>query len=259
MTMKKAIRAFWLGAMAVLMLAPGAFAQNTVTLTGVQGSSWDGIYMSPYYATVSGVSNTPVVCDDFGDDSYVGRTWNANITSFSSLSSGGGGLAGTAWGNVTTTTYKMYEEAAWLTEEILSQTPSSTLLIDYSFADWAVMDAPVVLSWLQAAGDINVCNAIFGTGNNCTSDNVTGGLLWTAQNNTYTAGEFSNVVIISPDVSLTSNTVCTPGTGNCPAQEFMEVVPEGGAAFAYLFLAGLCCFGAIYARSRRQHAGMETA
>ena len=24
------------------------------------------------------------------------------------------------------------------------------------------------------------------------------------------------------------------------------MVPEGGAAFAYLFLAGLCCFGAIF-------------
>jgi hypothetical protein len=255
--MKKAIGAFWWGAMAVLLLAPGAFAQSTVTLTGVQGSAWDGIYVSPYYATVNGVPNTPVVCDDFADDSYLNSTWNANVTSFSSLSSSPGGLAGTAWGNVAGTTFKMYEEAAWLTEQVLTQAPGSAAQISYSFADWAVMDPSGVLSWLKAYGDTGLCNAIFGTGNNCANDNVTaGGLLYTAQNNTYTAGEFSNVVIISPDVPG-SNTVCTPG--NCPSQEFLEVVPEGGAAFAYLFLAALCCFGAIYTRSRRQHASLQSA
>ena len=67
-----------------------------------------------------------------------------------------------------------------------------------------------------------------------------------------------NLEIISPNTA--SGSVCQAGMEKCVAQEFVAVsVPEGGAALAYLLLAGLCCFGAIRMRSHRQIGGISAA
>jgi hypothetical protein len=261
--MKRVMRSLWWMAIAALCLAPLAVAQN-VDLTSVQGSSYDGVYVSPYYATVNGVATT-VVCDDFADESKLPSSWTAAITPFSSLNAGVGGLAGTAWGNVSGTTFSMYEEAAWLTLQVLAQTPGSQGQIDYSYALWALFDPAGVAAFLDHGGspsstDIALCNEIFGGGNCTTSNVVAGGLLSSAANQTYYAGEFSNMEVIAAIDA--GGSVCTPGSTGltaCPAQEFIAVVSEGGATLAYLFLAGLCCFGAMFLRSRRQVATMEAA
>jgi hypothetical protein len=233
-------------AVAVLCIAPWAVTQN-VTLTSAGSNIYDNIYVSPYYATVNGAPNTPIVCDDFKDDSHLNTSWTGNIVAFSSLATPGG-LAATAWGSVSNA-LQLYEEAAWLTEGVLKQAAGTQGQINYSFAVWAVFDPSGVASYLDngghpSAADIALCNAIFGSGG-CGSSNVTGGLLGLAQGNSYTLSEFSNVSIITP---LVNGTTCT--AGSCPEQEFIEV-PEGGAAVAYLFLAGLCCCGAMLLRSRR--------
>jgi hypothetical protein len=48
----------------------------TLTLTGVNGQLVDGLYVSPYQATLepSGIT-LPVFCDDFTDEVSVGQTW----------------------------------------------------------------------------------------------------------------------------------------------------------------------------------------
>ncbi len=115
MSIKRAIRVcLWVG-IAGFCLAPWVAAQN-VTLTSAGNNVYDGVYVSPYYATVGGVTNTPIVCDDFKDDSYLNTPFTANVQSFSSL--GGGSLGNTAWGGVPGA-LKMYEEAAWLTLTLL--------------------------------------------------------------------------------------------------------------------------------------------
>ena len=250
------VRGFWFAAVASFCLAPLAIAQNDVpvTLTSAGSYSDDGIYVSPYYATVNGAANTPIVCDDFKDESTIGSTWNANIVSFSSLSATN---IPTAWGNalgVSASTYQLYEEVAWLTLQVLQQVPGSQGQINYSYAVWALFDPSGVANYLDnggspSAANIALCNTIFG-GGSCGSDKVTGGLLGEVQGVKFYAGEFSNLLIITPLISNTT-TVCDAETGNCPAQEFIEVVPEGGAAIAYLLLAGACCFGAIFKRSRK--------
>ena len=241
----------WAGLVAI-SLVPCAIAQN-VTLTSAGNNVYDGVYVSPYYATVNGAANTPIVCDDFADNSYLNSGWNGYVQSFSSLA---GSLSNTAWGPVPGVTLKMYEEAAWLTMTLLQQPVGTSGQVNYSYAVWAVMDPGGVISWLQKYGDIATCNAIFGAGNNCLSTNVTGGLLGGAQSNPYTIGEFSNVFLITPEVNG-----ATCKAGGCPEQEFIEVVgvPEGGAAFAYLVLAGFCCFGAMFLRSRRRITTIPTA
>ncbi len=245
MTMKRAIRVFlWVG-IAALSLAPWAVAQN-VTLTSAGSNVADGIFVSPYYAAVNGATNTPIVCDDFADNSYLNTPWTADVQSFSSLATS---LASTAWGGAGGT-LKLYEEAAWLTMTLLQQPTGSAGQVNYSFAVWAVFDPSGVIAQLKAYGDTATCNAIFGAGNNCLSTTVTGGLLGGAQGQSYSLPQFANVVILTPVISVNGKPkTCT--AGGCPEQEFIELVPEGGAAMAYLLLASVCCFGAMFLRSRR--------
>jgi hypothetical protein len=259
MIMKRAIRFFLWGAIAALSLTPWAAAQTTVTLTGPPpGYSYDGIYVSPYYATVGGATNTPVVCDDFGDESNVGSTWKATVTPFSGISG-----TNTSWGLAGGST-KQYDAAAALTLDVLQQTPGTTGQIIYSFAEWAVFDPSGVASYLASnpitSGSLTtaaLCTDIFGSAG-CKSPWVLadGGLLASGYNTIVPPSGYSNLEIISPD--NTNGSICKAETG-CAAQEFIAVVPEGGAALAYLFLAVLCCGGAIFMRSRQQLGTMESA
>jgi hypothetical protein len=257
--MKRAIRVFlWVGITA-LSLGTWAIAQTSVTLTSpAPGFSYDGIYVSPYYATVGGVANTPVVCDDFGDDSTL-STWNATITPFSAISG-----TNTSWGlagkNLT-----QYNAVGWLTLQVLQQTPGTVGQIIYSFADWALFDPSGVANYLAnnpiTSGTLTtaaLCTDIFGTaGCGSTWFPSNGGLLATAYGAAVPAGGY-NLQVISPDIAG-SNKICLAETG-CAAQEFISAsVPEGGAAMAYLLFGSLCCFGAIFLRFRRQSGTISVA
>lgn len=249
--MKKAVQITCLAVIAAVCLGTAALAQTSVTLTGVAGQSYDGIYLSPYYATVGGVANTPVICDDFRDDSYLNSTWNASVTPFSSVNS-----SNTSWGLAGANT-ALYGAVGYLANLVLSAAPGSTAQVIDTFALWAVFDPNGVEQYLAshplASGPLttaNLCSAIFGTSGCTSSTPVTGGLLYTARNGGFTASQF-NLVVLSPNIPGTSK-LCTAESGNCPAQEFISIsVPEGGTTAAYLLLAGSCCLGAIFLRSRQ--------
>jgi hypothetical protein len=260
MTTKSAIRVFlWVGV--ALFLGTWANAQTSVTLTAPSpGPSYDGIYVSPYYATVGGVANTPIICDDFGDDTTIGDKWTATVTTFSGLTA----PAGTSWDLAGRGSLAGYNAVAYLTTLVLAQASGSTGQIIDTFADWAVFDPTGVATYLKnnpvTTGSLTtaqLCTDIFGSAG-CTGTWVQadGGLLATAYGAPVPSGGYG-LEIISPDTPGTSN-VCPAETG-CPAQEFIAVVPEGGAAMAYLLLAGLCCFGAIRMRSRRQMGSVSVA
>lgn len=262
MTMNRAIRiSLWLG-IAALSLGTWAVGQTSVTLTAPgPGPSYDGIYVSPYYATVGGVANTPVVCDDFGDNSIL-STWSATITRFSGLSA----PSNTSW-SLAGGSLSQYNAVAWLTVQVLQQASGSTSQIIYSFADWAVFDPTGVASYLTGnpitTGSLTtaaLCNDIFGAGAFNTTTKVCaagiGGLLATAHGAPVPSGGYG-LEILSPDTPGTKN-VCKAETG-CPAQEFIALVPEGGAALAYLLLAGLCCFGVMFLRPGRRISSVSAA
>jgi hypothetical protein len=209
-----------IAAVAILCLAPSALANSgTLTMTSAGNNVMQGVYVGPYYATVNGVANTAVICDDFADDSVIGQTWKFNTNSFSTLGSA-------LWGSQT----QNYEAAAWLTLQMLSLNgnPANATQVGYlSYAIWSLFDKNALngLSATQLAG-------------------VNGWLGKVPLN--LTISQFSNFVILTPQG-------CTPGT--CPGQEFLElVVPEGGAAAVYLLMAGLVCFGAMRFRFRRTSA-----
>lgn len=251
-----AIRRLGCVAIAVLCFATWTVAQN-ITLTSDGNIEYDGAYVGPYYATVNGVSNTPIVCDDFADQSKVGTTWKTTVISFSNLASD---LGQTLWGSyylskkvASATIVDWYEQAAWLTQGLLAQSAKSSSQAYYSYAVWAVFDPSAVLQWLEKNGqygkaDNAACNAVFGS--NCGSvilSKLTSGLVWMAEHN-YMNGNYANLLIFTP---LGSNgKPCS--VGDCAGQEFFGpmAVPDGGAAVIYLLLAAACCFGGMFLRSR---------
>jgi hypothetical protein len=260
--MRTAIRSFWWVSIAVLCFASWAVGGTTATLNSEGSFDYDDINVGPYQGTVNGGPNTQIICDDFADGSVVNKPWKVDITSFSNLASD---LGNTLWGSyylskkvASTTIVDWYEEAAWLTEGLLKQSANSNNQAYYSYAIWAVFDPTGVLEWLEKHNenghgpDNAACKAIFGS--NCGSvnlKNLTSGLLWMAQQD-YKTGNYSNLLIIT---ALGPNgKACR--VGDCPSQEFFEVVAEeGGAAGMYLLLAAVCCLGGMFVRSRRQGLG----
>ena len=230
---------------ALLLLVPSVFAQKqTLRINDpASGTVVDGIYVGSYSATGS-TGNVQITCDDFKDESnYNSATYTTNT--FSSLGS-------TIWGSTlgVGAATKLYEEAAWLDVTIANMVkPSGAVVGDYSFAIWAVFDATDVAKWLTKYRDSATCNAVFGagswTGGAC-SGKGTGGLLATAATavSKLSPANFANIIILTP--------TCKNGPGTCAEQEFLEIVPEGGSVAMYLLVAGLCCFAALYHRSRRQ-------
>jgi hypothetical protein len=208
----------WWGvvAMALLCFAPCAFANSSLTVTGAGNNVMGNVYVGPYYATVNGVANTPVICDDFADDTSIGSSWNFTANNFSTLGSA-------LWGNQASN----YEAAAWLTIQMLSLNgnPNNAAQVGYiSFAIWSLFDK----------------NAL----NGLNSTQLAGVGMWLGKvPSNLTLGQFANFVILTPQG-------CTNGPGSCPGQEFFQVMPEGGSAAMYLLLAGLTCFGAMRFRRR---------
>ena len=253
--MNKAVQITCLAAVAAICLAATGLAQTSATLTGPPpGYVYDNIYMSPYYATVGGVTNTPVVCDDFADDSRMGSTWNAAVTSFSNITS-----TNTSWG-VTGANTQLYGAVGYLFGQVLSAPSGSLSQVVDSFELWAIFDPTAVQNYLATTSvgsgapisTTALCNVIFGA---CTSSAAAnpGGLLGALLQQKISASGFSNLIVLSPNNS--NGTLCAAGQGNCAAQEFIAMsVPEGGTALMYLVLTGFCCAGAMYLRSRNSGA-----
>ncbi len=199
----------------------------------------DGIYVGSYTASnLSNGGSVQITCDDFKDESN-SSPYSYNVNTFSSLGN-------TLWGQYFTSKHEQslilptYDEAAWLTEAMLGKAGSQKGY--YSYAIWAITDASGVASWLIGRHDWTACTQVFG--NSKCAMGTHAGLVWDAESQKYTAGEFSNIRILTPEG-------CS-NPGNCKEQEFLEVVPEGGSAALYLLLAGTACFAAMFLRSRQR-------
>lgn len=213
----------------ILCFASAAFATSvTVTVTAGNPNVLDGYSVGPYTATVNGVANTQVICDDFPDKTTLKTPYTDTVNSFSDLGNTlwGSYLMSSNGGNHSLTyVTPLYDEAAWLTLQLLNPANASQLG-NIQFAIWAIFSSsaltrdPNAQSWLTLAQ---------------------------AQVPSFYSGEFSNFLILTPS--------CSNGPGSCNGQEFFEVVPEGGSAMMYLLLASLSCFGAMLFCSRRPRPG----
>jgi hypothetical protein len=124
----------------LIAVAPGAFAQYTMDLTGVgNGTVADGVYVSPYQGTITGIGlsySGYMICDDFNHESYLNTPWSASMTS-------AGGLDGSekfTFGGNTYTAQQAYNAAGWLANGLLNNLDSSSKQINYSFAIWDIFD-----------------------------------------------------------------------------------------------------------------------
>lgn len=143
----------------------GLMMAQTMTLTGTYNwDSLDGIYDSPYTATINGVSED-VICDDFADEVSIGESWNVvNPPGLISSTSTSTGLFGSE-------SSVGYQEVAWLAGQLgttLSnpQTPAQVAMqADVSYAIWAVFDPTGVKNWLlqPSYNDTTTYDAVFGT------------------------------------------------------------------------------------------------
>jgi len=134
-------RKYWyLTVAAVLLFASASFAQTTVTLTGVGDSATLGnVYVDPYTATVGNYSSVSVICDDWSDNTYLNETWQANVTTLSSVTnSSTTPLFAKSGTNAkgTTTPATLYTELAYLGSLLMANSLNPTSQIEISFAMW---------------------------------------------------------------------------------------------------------------------------
>lgn len=167
-----------------LMLGPpGKLKAGTVGLTLDNGGNnvMGGVYTGPYNLTLTvGSQNTPVqlVCDDAFDEVYEGEQWQANPSTFPSLS------------NVQFKTGN-YEEAGWLVQQLFANSGNATTSGEIQWALWDVFD-PGVSN-----------NDHWGT---LTSQEQAGVNSWLAQAQAnYSTGDYSNLVIYTAMSGSQSN------------------------------------------------------
>jgi PEP-CTERM motif len=217
----------------VLCFATTAFADTasmTLTGTGSNGSAY-GVFIGPYVANINGVS-TPVICDDFADESYIPESWTANVTSAANLNSG------LKWGNNPT----LYDQAAWLALQLSSATTVGQKdAIQYAI--WAVSDPTDVSSWLS--------EQIGGSSFYNDSSDPNGVTYWVnlAGSQPYTDGEFPNVLIYTPN----TDDPITCGSGPCsktPPQEFLVVQTPEPSSLALLVTGMLALMLLVIRRGR---------
>lgn len=233
-------RMLWAVAVAALLsLAPCAFGDSTASmeLTGVgTNGSFDGIYIGPYTATINGAP-MPVICDDFGDESYVPESWTAYATNVPNLTANGNVLK---WGDTSTI---LYDELAYLATELASP-PTGANVDALQYAIWQLADPSGVESYLQGTLSTTAYNAFEG------SAATPGSVLYyiaQAENPTnYDSSNWANVSIYSFDQCTT--TAASPCSSTNPPQEFIVVnTPE--PATVLLLVLGL---GALLLWKRRQ-------
>jgi PEP-CTERM motif len=213
----------------VLCIAPSALADTSMDLTSPGNNPVDGVYVGPYYATVNGVANTPVICDDFTDESYVPETWSATSTSVAGVNAlspvdffGVDGQQG-------------YNAVASLSETLFGLSPSdptySSDAAVLQYAIWDIFNNGSVSTFL--AGDPTLLA-------DAKADAAA------ALGASYAAGSFSNILILTPDSSQPMS--CSTTSGElCPPQEFIVQTPEPGT-FGLLAI-GLLMLG-IFARRK---------
>jgi len=228
--------------LAVIVSASASFAQTTqMTLTGVGDGAvvWNGgsgVYVDPYTATVGGVANTPVICDDWSDNSYVGESWTANVTPISSLGTSSTPLFGGSPSSTPPLTQaQLYDEAAWLGTQLLANPTNYANQVAVSFALWELtynatgssMETPTPTDFLAGSAEAGL--------QNCSGQTCVATLLAEAQAAVAAGYNGEGWSIFTPN---TADPITCTGSG-CPnpnnsatlkaPQEFLVNTPESSS------------------------------
>ena len=209
---------------AVLMAAACPAVLGATVSMSFDNNSFPTGSIGPYIATING-SQDFVFCDDDTHSVYPNGTWQATVTSLSSLVALGNTNISTSsvmWKGLPNA-LTLYEEAAWLVNEFGSHS------LDASGIQNAIWDI-----FLQKTGS--------GSNTDATTDAY---WLLQASNNykTLTAAQIASVQILTPIAGTQS------GNHGLP-QEFITLTPE--PATYVLFGAGIILLGIGSFRRKRQ-------
>lgn len=133
----------------LLAVAPASFAQNySMDLTGVgNGTVADGVYVSPYEATISGPGMSYsgfVICDDFNSEAYLNTPWIATMSNAGALKGtqqfGAAPGSTISFGGSSYTIQQAYNAAGWLANGLLANLSNANVQTNYAFAIWDIFD-----------------------------------------------------------------------------------------------------------------------
>jgi hypothetical protein len=134
--------------LSLIAVAPSAFAQYTLDLTGVgNGTVADGVYVSPYQGTISTggsvIYSGYMICDDFNTESYLNTPWNASMTNAGALNGTEKFPGSETFDGTTYSAQQAYNAAGWLANQLLNN-PTGPNQVNYSFAIWNILDGQQV-------------------------------------------------------------------------------------------------------------------
>jgi len=201
----KAFRISLLAVFALFLTFVPATLADTLELTGVgNNGAYDGIYIGPYVATIDGVANTPVICDDFAHESYLWSPWTANLSTAPSFTDVRFAPAN-------------YEDVAYLANLLFNVGGNDAEADALQFAIWYINDPNDVTNFLGASNPF-----LTGTGS---VDDV---MYWVDQAGAdATPADLANILIYTP-------------SGGGDPQEFIVQTPEPSTILLLVMgLAGL--------------------
>jgi hypothetical protein len=254
--MRNAIRKLlYMAAVALLCIAPSAFADNTLTLVnGNANYGMGGVYTSPYLVSVNG-SPVLMICDDFLTNVSLGQSWSAGETPLTALSNESspnsnvkfdhsGSPSPDANENAAQQMWD-YATAAYLANELMTSPLAmannfgNETAGEISFAIWGIFDTQLLDSAYQAG-------LSSGAEGKLTSVELTAASNFLAIARAATSGvtDFSTL----PNVTIyTSN----PQTGSGSSQEFLKVTVAEPPSPVFLGLNLLAMAGLILVVRRR--------
>jgi hypothetical protein len=154
--MIRQVRYLSIAGLLLLVFASVGFAQYTIDLTGVgDGANADGVYVSPYWGTISEggsiIYTGYLICDDFNTESYPDDPWSAGSTNAGALNGDQKFTASSYSDPFATTTdtvtdQQAYDAVAWLANGLLASpnVTDATAQTNYSFAIWDIFDGEAI-------------------------------------------------------------------------------------------------------------------